>query len=125
MMNRVAQELSGETEVYSIIIPDSTQIMLDPELVEQLGGSSEEQAIDYYYRMLSDDVHTIDTFDTLYEHRDEYLYFRTDHHWTQLGAYYVYQNLAEEMGVNPHSLSDFEKVNFGDFLGTFYSSCGS
>ncbi len=125
MMNRVAQELSGETEVYSIIIPDSTQIMLDPELVEQLGGSSEEQAIDYYYGMLSDEVHTIDTFDTLYEHRDEYLYFRTDHHWTQLGAYYVYQNLAEEMGVNPHSLSDFEKVNFGDFLGTFYSTCGS
>lgn len=125
MLNRVAGELAGQTRVYSVIIPDSTQIMLEEDLVEQLGGSSEKQAIDYYYGMLSDEVHTVDTFDTLYEHRDEYLYFRTDHHWTQLGAYYVYQNLAREMGAEPHALSQFEKVNFGEFLGSFYSTCGS
>ena len=39
--------------------------------------------------------------DTLREHNDEYLYFRTDHHWTQLGAYYVYQNFWRKRESNP------------------------
>lgn len=125
MVNRVAGELAGRTEVYSMIIPDSTQIMLDPETVEQLGGSSEQQAIRYYYARMDEAVHTVSTFDTLYGHRDEYIYFRTDHHWTQLGAYYVYRNFAEEKGWTPHSLSLFEKADFGEFLGSFYSVCGS
>lgn len=125
MVNRVARELTGHTEVYNAIIPDSTQIILDAETVRQLGGSSEQQAIRYYYAQMDEKVRTIDTFDTLYSHRDEYIYFRTDHHWTQLGAYYVYQNLAEEKGVAAHPLSYFEKADYGEFLGSFYSICGS
>lgn len=125
MINRVAGELSETTQVYDILIPSSTQIMLEDEVIQQLGGSSEQQAIAYYYGMMSDQVHTIKTFDSLKDHADEYIYFRTDHHWTQLGAYYVYLNFAQEKGVEGHPLSSFEKVNYGEFLGSYYSTSGS
>ena len=67
-------------------------------------------------------VRPVTTIETLREHNDEYLYFRTDHHWTQLGAYYVYQNFCQEKGIEPHQLSDFSTMTFSPFLGTFYTS---
>ena len=93
--------------------------MLSDRELEALGGADQEQAIDYYYS-LSEGVKTVDTIKTLREHNDEYLYFRTDHHWTQLAAYYVYQNFCEEKGIRPNELSDFQKMTFSPFLGTFY-----
>ena len=38
-------------------------------------------------------AHTVDLCTTLNAHRDEDLYYRTDHHWTSLGAYYGYTAL--------------------------------
>ena len=35
----------------------------------------------------------------LREHREESLYYRTDHHWTTLGARYAYQSAAGQMGL--------------------------
>ncbi len=36
----------------------------------------------------------VDVRQTLADHKDEYIYYRTDHHWTSLGAYYAYQQLC-------------------------------
>jgi hypothetical protein len=54
-------------------------------------------------------------------HRDEYLYFRTDHHWTALGAYYAYTEFTKVKGITTHPLSRYTELNFGNFLGTLYS----
>lgn len=118
-LSSAAAELEGETDVYSILVPNNSGAMLTEQELEDLGGSDQQQAVDYYYS-LYDGVKTVDTVRTLREHNDEYLYFRTDHHWTQLAAYYVYQNFCEEKGIEPHDLSDFEKKTFSPFLGTFY-----
>ena len=37
----------------------------------------------------------IDVLPALTEHKEEYLYYRTDHHWTTLGAYYAYQQFCD------------------------------
>ena len=118
-LSKAAGELEGKTNVYSILVPNNTGAMLSDRELEALGGADQEQAIDYYYS-LSEGVKTVDTIKTLREHNDEYLYFRTDHHWTQLAAYYVYQNFCEEKGIRPNELSDFQKMTFSPFLGTFY-----
>ena len=114
-----AAELKGKTNVYSILVPNNSGVMLSEEELEALGGADQRQAIKYYYS-LTDGVKTVDTIDTLREHNDEYLYFRTDHHWTQLAAYYVYRNFCEQKGIEPNELSDFQKMTFAPFLGTFY-----
>lgn len=124
-LNNVAAELKGQTTVYNILVPNNSGVMLSEDELNKLAGSDQEQAIDYYYSIESDDVKTVDTIKTLREHNDEYLYFRTDHHWTQLAAYYVYQNFCKVKGIEAHDLSYYDKKEFKNFLGTFYSTLGN
>lgn len=124
-LNNVAAELKGQTTVYNILVPNNSGVMLSEDELIKLAGSDQEQAIDYYYSIESDDVKTVDTIKTLREHNDEYLYFRTDHHWTQLAAYYVYQNFCKVKGIEAHDLSYYDKKEFKNFLGTFYSTLGN
>ena len=121
-LNNVAAELKGQTTVYNILVPNNSGVMLSEDELSKLAGSDQEQAIDYYYSIESDDVKTVDTIKTLREHNDEYLYFRTDHHWTQLAAYYVYQNFCKVKGIEAHDLSYYDKKEFKNFLGTFNSN---
>lgn len=124
-LNNVAAELKGQTTVYNILVPNNSGVMLSEDELSKLAGSDQEQAIDYYYSIESDDVKTVDTIKTLREHNDEYLYFRTDHHWTQLAAYYVYQNFCKVKGIEAHDLSYYDEKEFKNFLGTFYSTLGN
>lgn len=60
-------------------------------------------------------------FLNLKAHAEEYIYYRTDHHWTMLGAYYAYEAWAKEQGFEPVPLEQMEKrVLKEDFLGTHY-----
>ncbi len=55
-------------------------------------------------------------------HKEEYIYYRTDHHWTTLGAYYAYVDWAEGMGFVPYAQEDFTIRQVTDsFLGTLHS----
>lgn len=120
-LSNAASELAGQTNVYSILVPLNSGVMLDEQTLKSLGGSDQTQAIDYYYNSYKG-VTGIETIRTLREHNSEYLYFRTDHHWTALGAYYVYRNFCEAKGWTPNELSSFETMTFSPFLGTFYSA---
>lgn len=46
--------------------------------------------------------HYIDVFSVLTEHSREEIYYRTDHHWTSLGAYYGYRAWADFAGTEPY-----------------------
>lgn len=59
--------------------------------------------------------------ETLAEHADEALYYRTDHHWTTLGAYYAYTEFCRQKNLNPVELSDLESNLVANFFGTYYS----
>jgi hypothetical protein len=76
------------------------------------------------YSSMNARVHTVPVYDALMQHRDEYIFFRTDHHWTALGAYYGYQAYAAAAGFTPYDLSAFEVREFPGFLGTYYASSG-
>ena len=58
---------------------------------------------------------------TLADHKDEYIYYRTDHHWTTLGAYYAYSQFCDLLGLTPFDLDSHQAVEIPDFYGTFYS----
>lgn len=64
----------------------------------------------------------IDVADILRAHDSEYIYYRTDHHWTTLGAYYAYTAWAEKMGIAPLRPEQFTVTQVSDsFLGTTYA----
>lgn len=120
-INTAHDALDGTTQVYSILVPNNSAVLLSDDELKAMGGSDQGQAINYYYSLYKDGVKTIDTLDTLKQHKDEYLYFRTDHHWTSLAAYYVYQKFCEAKGIDPHNIDNFKEVDFSGFLGSYYS----
>lgn len=58
----------------------------------------------------------------LKSHDLEYIYYRTDHHWTTLGAYYAYEEWARQMGFTPIPKEQFQVTPVTDtFLGTTFA----
>ena len=66
-----------------------------------------------------------DLYTPLWAHKDEDVFYRTDHHWTSLGAYYGYTGLADALGYTPVPLDTYtETVRSTEFYGTVFSSSG-
>ena len=64
----------------------------------------------------------IDIADTFKElSSSEQLYYKTDHHWTSLGAYECYKLLGEKMSFTSTDRSMFNIETYDDFYGTNYS----
>ncbi len=121
-MNQVYANVKDKVDLYVMICPISAGVMLDQSVLDDMGCSSEKDAIDYIYGKLDKGVHTVSAFDSLKKHNAEYIYFHTDHHWTALGAYYAYREFCKEKGIKPHNIKDYETKEFPGFLGTFYAN---
>lgn len=108
----------GNVNVYNMVVPTSVEFYLPKKYSKY--SSSEKESIDYIYSCLSPDVTPIDAYSKLEEHTDEYIYLRTDHHWSPLGAYYAYTAFCEALGMEYHPITDYtEKVKEG-FVGSLY-----
>lgn len=94
-------------------------------LSEKLPPFAEASAEARFYEMVARQVpveRQISVPDILHSHRGEYIYYRTDHHWTTLGAYYAYEHWAQSMGISPMPLEQFNRKDVCDtFLGTTYA----
>lgn len=118
-VNGLADKLDGTSKVYDVVIPLGSGIVFPDNVEAEVTGQGE--AVNSILGMMSDKVGKVNIYDTLMQHRTEYIYFRTDHHWTQLGAYYAYTKLCETMGVEAPALDTYETVDFDGFVGSFYN----
>ena len=123
-INKAVKNLKGKANVYCIIAPNSMAITAPESITKSVNSSDQKKAIDYMYSKMSKKVKKVDAYSALKAHRDEYIYFRTDHHWTARGAYYAYAQMMKEKGATAAKLSDFKEYKFKGFLGTFYSASG-
>ena len=119
LLNTV-QAMFPKVKLSAMIVPNSFGVILDPKVQEKLASSGMDQAIAYSYSLMDKRVKPVNVFDALSAHKKEYIYFRTDHHWTQLGAYYGYQEYCKSMGYSTKPLSDYQKMDFPEFYGTLY-----
>ncbi len=122
IVNNLAGAVSDKASFYSVIIPTSMDIMLQDDIRSSLTSSDQRKAILYMYSKMGSNVNKTFIFDVLRSHRDEYLYFRSDHHWTALAAYYTYCTLASQMGITPNSIDSYKKMEFTNFQGSFYTN---
>lgn len=109
--------------VYDILIPTSVGVLVSSDYMEQIKCSDQGASISYLFGAMNDNVRKVNIFNTLVAHNDEYIYFRTDHHWTALGAYYAYEQFCAVAGFEPVPLSDFTELEFPGFKGSYYWSC--
>lgn len=106
--------------VVSCPAPTAIGILVEKEYMPMLNSSPQDEMLNYLHTAMVPEIATVDTVSALIKHNSEYLYFRTDHHWTALGAYYAYEAMCKELGYEPAPLDSFEEWNQGDFKGSIY-----
>ena len=119
VLNRYRAELGRGVKIYSLIAPSNSEFV---QLKRYSGiTDSQNEALNYLKRKLDRGILSINAYDALNSHAEEYLYFRTDHHWTALGAYYAYCAFIEAAGEPPIPLERYRKVDLEGFLGSSYT----
>ena len=116
-----------DKEVTLSLVPNS-QAILGDKLPEGFPGVDELSYSQQIYDQLSDaddQLEVVDFSEALSEHKDEYIYYKTDHHWTTLGAYYAYVEFCNVRGFEPVPLDQFDRKDYTGYLGTFYSNTES
>jgi hypothetical protein len=108
--------------VYFGLIPSAAEIWKD-RLPAGAPTLDEKDLIHQLY--FSAGASTIDLYGALAPHSGEDLYYRTDHHWTSLGAFYGANAILEAMGMEPLELDSYQKTTVTDqFYGTSFSTSG-
>jgi len=118
-INSFKEQLEETDTVYSIVVPSHIEFVQSEKYRSM--AMSQADAINYINEQFSDEVRPVNIYSTLAEHSQEYLYFRSDHHWTALGAYYAYSAFATAIGDKPYELDAFEHTVVEGFLGTLYN----
>ena len=103
--------IPGAGEVQSSLLPENAPMDSQQTVIEWAYGDS--QAIN------------VDITSALSAHKDEYIFYRTDHHWTSLGAYYGSLALRQAWSLPYPSLDSYQRQTVSEsFYGTTYSSSG-
>lgn len=106
----------SEIPITLMIVPEASTIYED-EL--PYGAESREQyVVDKVVKKLGDKVNVVYPKEILSSHKDEYVYFKGDHHWTMVGANYAYNFYSEKSGFRK-----FATVS-KDFKGTMLTKAG-
>lgn len=125
LLGKAATTMKDDCRLFSILAPNAGGIMLSYDIYDQLYSIRQDKAIESYYAQAGEDLIPVKIYDNLRAHNNEYLYFRTDHHWTHLAAYYAYEEWCKAAGVEPVPLSEYDTVEYPGFLGSYYQRTGS
>lgn len=119
------RETTGANVMFALI-PNT--ICINSDLLPAFASDGEQaEAIKEAYSQLKD-VPSVDIAGALLDaHKTQPdIYYRTDHHPTSLGAYYIYRELANTLGHTPHELSEYDRETAcSNFYGTARSQSGA
>ena len=109
---------------YALIAPNAVNI-LEEKLPFAAPAIDQNPYIDTVKDTLNEAGLTfIDIRDTLSEHKDEGIYYQTDHHWTTQGAWFAFNETAKIMEIDASSL-EYESVPVSEsFQGTLSAKSG-
>lgn len=82
---------------------------------------SQKSSLNYIEKKINSNLSKLSfytPYNVLSKNKDKYIYFNTDHHWTQLGAKIAYDNMYNNLDTKLYN--DYYKVA-DNFYGTYYS----
>lgn len=115
----IADTLGSDVKTFSMPVPNSAEFYTHKEY--HTGKTSQKNMFELCKNNLGSNVTFVDAYSEIAKHTDEYIYFRTDHHWTHLGAYYAYSALVKEAGFTPVNRDDFATGQWENFVGSLYT----
>lgn len=102
-----------------MLIPTASEILSD-KLPMYADTISQLPLLSKASDLLGDNF--INTYPILKENNSKYIYYKTDHHWTTLGAYYAYTEWANKKDIQPIDINTLNLKNVStNFKGTLYS----
>lgn len=115
---------ANQKPTYLMLVPTAAEI--NRELLPYGAQSWDQRSyIKEIAKQLRDTVTEIDVYKVLYENKGEYLYYRTDHHWTSGGAFFAFTEAAKRMGILSVEKKNYNVRNVShNFYGTLYSKVG-
>ena len=115
-----AQRYPGR--VTFLLAPSASDIY--PEMLPANAPMVDEDAMldDIFAKVQASGADVIDMRDDYRANKDQYLYFKTDHHWTPNGAYRAYEQFCAMKGLTPFDRDAHESITVTDFQGTHYSA---
>jgi len=118
-VNNLAAAMGSGVRTISLITPNGGEFY-SPESMHT-GLHSQKDMISRCYADMDADILKVDAYTALREHVNDYIYFRTDHHWTALGAYYAYTMFCKTAGFEAVPLEKFQKGTYENFVGSMYT----
>ena len=112
-------EAMPEVQVYSLVTPNSAEFYMPNDF--RSSSTNQQSMIELCYENMIESVKCVDAYSKLAKRTDQYIYFRTDHHWTARGAYWAYTAFCESAGFEAVSLEDFETGKYDEFVGSLYT----
>lgn len=114
-------ENNPDAKIYTAIAPTSCDIYSD-YLPYGKQTWSQNSVINKFYKSINNNAFGIDIYTTLLSNKDQYIYYSTDHHWTSLGAFYAYKQIASALNFKPYEKNQFDIEHASnDFYGTYSS----
>lgn len=122
-MKEFAEKYS-DIPVSVLLVPDAANVIRSslPSLAEV---ADQNLSIAQLKKELGDSVQWIDGVQALNEHKNERIYYKTDPHWTALGAFYVFEEAAGALGITTDFSSGYASYPIAtDFNGSLASRSG-
>ncbi|MDE7389659.1 MAG: hypothetical protein K2M82_01785 [Lachnospiraceae bacterium] len=121
-LHSLRDSISDRIKIYSMVIPTSCEYYCPSNMRSEITEQKDLLA-DLDEKLIA--VNSINVWDTLNNHNAEPIYSRTDHHWTALGAYYATKLFAKAADVEYPDISEYEKVEFDNYVGTLVAFANS
>lgn len=118
------EQLGSSINVYNMVVPTHIAFGLPDRLEATVGSYSQFDYINNIYKNITANVKTVDVTESLENHKTEYCYFNTDHHWTALGAYYAYQDFCKTAGEKAVNINNLSSNAIEGFVGSLYTATG-
>ena len=106
----------------TFLLAPSASVIYPENLPAGAPMTDENALLDQVFAAVSPYANVIDLREVYTARKDEYLYFRTDHHWTTHGAYIAYEQFCARQGLTPFDTSTHESQEVTGFYGTHYST---
>ena len=107
-----------------MLVPDAACI-LSNRLPAFTTVEDQRQMFGMVERNLGDTVNWVDTVSIMNKHKSEKLYYKTDHHWTTQGAFYMFKDTASLFGIKGDVSDDYVSYTVtDDFNGVLASKSG-
>lgn len=114
------EEILGAEHISVMIVPTAQSVMTN-KFKTGMYAYNQEEYLDKIKETVGEDIF-VNTKDVLSEYNEEYIYYRTDHHWTTYGAYIAYREWAVKKEIEAYSMEDIAiREISNDFLGTINS----